>query len=303
MKALQYREYGGPEVMSLTEVPLPVPQAGEIRIVVRASGVNPSDWKRRTGMYRDFDEVSFPAGLGVEASGIVDATGPGVTNVSVGDAVFGMGRDTAAEYAILTHWISKPADMSFKEAAGISVVTETALRSLDVLALKSGETLFVSGAAGGIGTAVVQLAVLRGITVIGSASEKNHDYLRRLGAVPVVYGPGLKERISQLAPEGIDAALDVAGSGIIPELIEMRGSASRVVSVADFSAEEYGARFSKGPPENPDAVLQEIIRLFRHVHYTVSVEKTFRLEDAAKAHEVSENSHVRGKLVIVPLPG
>lgn len=303
MKALQYREYGGPEVMSLTEVPLPVPQAGEIRIAVRASGVNPSDWKRRTGMYRDFDEVSFPAGLGVEASGIVDARGPGVTNVSVGDAVFGMGRDTVAEYAILTHWISKPADMSFEEAAAISVVTETALRSLDALALKPGETLFVSGAAGGIGTAVVQLAVLRGITVIGSASEKNHDYLRGLGAVPVVYGPGLKERIGHLAPEGIDAALDVAGSGIIPELIEMTGSASRVVSVADFSAEEYGARFSKGPPENPDAVLQEIIRLFSRVHYSVRVEKTFSLEDAAKAHEVSENSHVRGKLVIVPLPG
>ncbi|MQB55852.1 zinc-binding dehydrogenase [Rahnella sp. RcJ3] len=210
----------------------------------------------------------------------------------------------AASYLFMTVAATLPLLIAGRVIAGISVVTETVLRSLDALALKPGETLFVSGAAGGIGTAVVQLVVLRGITIIGSASEKNHDYLpSRAGCCPGSIWSGLKERISHLAPEGINAALDVAGSGIIPNLIEMTGSASRVVSVADFSAEEYGARFSKGPPENPDAVLQEIIRLFSRVHYSVSVEKTFRLEDAAKAHEVSENSHVKGKLVIVPLPG
>ncbi|WP_435945487.1 NADP-dependent oxidoreductase [Dryocola sp. BD586] len=300
MKAVRYSEYGGPEVMYITDIAMPAPQAGEIRITVSAAGVNPSDWKRRAGMYRDFDEVEFPAGLGVEASGIVDQLGAGVQGVLPGDAVFGLGRNTAAEYAILTHWVHKPAQMSFEAAGSISVVTETALRSLDDLQLKPGETLFVSGAAGGIGTAVVQIARSRGINVIGSASLKNHDYLRRLGATPTTYGPGLRERVCKLAPQGVDAALDVAGSGIIPQLIAIAGIPSRVVSVADFSAEQYGARFSKGPPEDPDGVLTEINRLFRDERYAIPVEKTYPLEKTAEAHEVSAGGHVTGKLVIVP---
>ncbi len=300
MKAVQYSEYGGPEVMYLADISAPVPQAGEIRIAVRATGVNPSDWKRRAGMYRDFDEVKFPAGLGVEASGIVDQIGFGVKDVVPGDRVFGMGRNTVAEYAILTHWVHKPDDMSFEIAGSLSVITETALRSLDDLQVKPGETLFVSGAAGGIGTAVVQIACSRGIKVIGSDSVKNHDYLKKLGVIPTTYGPGLRERIRCLAPEGVDAALDVAGSGIIPELIEITGISSRVVSVADFSAEQYGARFSKGPPKSPDSVLRTVNTLFCHEQYSIHVEKIFPLDKTAQAHEISAGGHVTGKLVIVP---
>ncbi|WP_413737402.1 NADP-dependent oxidoreductase [Sodalis sp. RH21] len=299
MKAIRFSDYGGPGVMHIVDVEAPRPGPGEVRIAVRASGVNPSDWKRRAGLYCDFDQVIFPAGIGVEASGIVDEIGPDVFDVSIGDAVFGMGRNTLAQYAILTHWTKKPQELSFEAAGSISVVVETALRSLGDLAMKPGETLLVSGAAGGIGSAVIQIAHNRGITVIGTASLKNHGYLQELGAVPVTYGPGLKDRVRKLAPGGVDAALDIAGSGIIAELIAIVGIPSRVVSVADFSAAQYGAKFSKGPPENPDQVLMEVKRLCCEEHFRLHIEHTFPLEKTAAAHEISARGHVRGKLVIL----
>jgi NADPH:quinone reductase-like Zn-dependent oxidoreductase len=222
----------------------------------------------------------------------------GVADVSIGDSVFGWGKNTLAQYAILTHWTHKPDDMSFEVAGSFSVVIETALRSLGDLSVHSGETLLVSGAAGGIGTAVVQIARQRGIIVIGTASLSNHDYLRELGAIATTYGPGLKQRVEILAPIGVDAALDIAGSGVIADLIEIVGMPSRVVSVADFSACQYGALFSKGPPDNPDQVLAEVKRLYNVKQFRFYIEKVFPLESTAEAHKISEQGHVRGKLVI-----
>lgn len=298
MKIVQYSEYGGPDVLRVVEIDEPHAGPGQVRIAVRAAGINPSDWKRRAGLYRDFDAVTFPAGVGVEASGIVDEIGPGVSDVSIGDAVFGFGQNTVAEYAVLTHWVHKPEDLSFEVAGGLPVIAETASRSLEALDLKSGSTLLVSGAAGGIGTAVIQFARHRGITVIGTASAQKHDYLRDLGAIPTTYGPGLSERVWTLAPGGVDAALDVAGSGIIPELIEITGDPARVVSVADFSATQYGARFSAGPPKDPERVLADVARLCSEGLFRLRVEQNFPLEQTAEAHEFSARGHVTGKLII-----
>ncbi len=223
MKAIEFNQYGGPDVLHLVDVEAPHAGPGEVRIEVRAAGVNPSDWKRREGQYRAFEDVRFPAGLGVEGAGIVDEVGPGVTDVTVGDMVFGFGENTMAEQAVLTHWTRKPDNLSFEVAAGLPVVSDTATRALDQVGVAEGRTLLVSGAAGGVGTAIVQLARLRGVTVIGTASATKHDYLRELGAVPTTYGEGLEQRVRELAPAGIDAAIDVAGSGIIPELIRIVG--------------------------------------------------------------------------------
>lgn len=296
MKAIQFSKYGGPEVLHVVEVDEPHAGAGQVRIAVRAAGVNPSDWKRRAGI---FESVSFPSGVGVEASGVVDEVGLGVSDASVGDAVFGFGANTAAQYAVLTHWAHKPDGVSFEVAGGLPVIADTATRALDEVGVKSSETLLVSGAAGGIGSAVVQLAHLRGITVIGTASTQKHDYLHGLGAIPTTYGPGLAERARELAPQGVDAALDVAGSGIIPELIEIVGDASRVLSVADFSAEKYGAKFSHGPPKNPERVFADVARLCSEGLFRLRVEQTFPLERTAEAHEISARGHVAGKLVIL----
>lgn len=298
MRAVQFSEYGGPEVVHLVDVDEPHAGPGQVRIAVQAAGVNPSDWKRRDGQYRNFEEVKFPAGFGVEASGVVDEVGPGVSNVSVGDAVFGYGENTMAKYAVLTHWAHKPGDVPFEVAGGLPVIVETASRSLAELGVKSGQTLLVSGAAGGIGSAVIQLARRQGIMVIGTASTQKHDYLRELGALPTTYGPGLAERVRKLAPEGVDAALDLAGSGIIPELIEIVGDPSHVLSVADFSAEEYGAKFSHGPPRDAERIFADVARLCSEGLFHLRVEQTFPLEKTAEAQEISAKGRVAGKLII-----
>ena len=302
MKTVHFLDYGGPEVLHVVDVDEPHAGPGQVRIAVRAAGVNPSDWKSRAGLYREFDPVTFPSGVGVEASGVVDEVGPGVFNVSVGDAVFGYGANTVAQYAVLTHWAHKPDDLSFEVAGGLPVIAETATRALDEVGVKSGETLLVSGAAGGIGSAVIQFARQRGIAVIGTASTLKHDYLRGLGAIPTTYGPGLAERVRELAPKGVDAALDVAGSGIIPELIEIVGDPSYVLSVADFAAEQYGAKFSYGPPKNPERVLADVARLCSAGLFRLRVEQTFALEQTARAQEVSAKGHVTGKLIISIAP-
>jgi NADPH:quinone reductase-like Zn-dependent oxidoreductase len=298
MKAVQFSEFGGPEVLHLVEVDEPHAGPGQVRIAVRAAGVNPSDWKRRSGQYRSFEEIPFPSGVGVEASGVVDEVGRGVSNVSIGDAVFGFGEGTMAQYAVLTHWVRKPDDLSFEVAGGLPVIVDTAMRALEEVGVKSGQTLLVSGAAGGIGSTVLQFARLRGIIVIGTASAQKHDYLRELDAIPTTYGPGVAERVKELAPKGVDAALDLAGSGIIPELIEIVGDPSHVLSVADFSAEQYGAKFSHGPPKDPERIFVEVARLCSEGRFRLRVDQTFPLEQTADAQEVSARGRVAGKLVI-----
>ena len=300
MKAVQYNEYGSPEdVLKIKQILKPHANFGEIVIKVRAAGVNPSDWKRAKGLYKDFEDVSFPSGIGVEASGIVDEVGAGVTDVSVGDAVFGYGKNTMAEYAILTHWFNKPENIPFEVAGSIPVVSETAWRCLDDLGIGSGSTILVSGASGGIGTAVIQLARSRGMTVIGTCSENKFNYLRALGAIPTTYGVGLKQRVDELTLNGIDGALDIAGAGNIKELIEIVGNVSHVVSCADFSATEYGVRFSSGPPRNLEHVFAEILKLYAQGLYKVHIDQTFPLDETAIAQQISSQKHVTGKLVIV----
>lgn len=298
MKAIEFHEYGGPDVLRLVEVAAPHVGPGEVRIKVRAAGVNPSDWKRREGQYREFEEVHFPAGLAVEGSGIVDEVGPGVTDVAIGDAVFGFGRNMMAEQAILTHWAIKPGNVSFEVAAGLPVISDTAIRALDQVGVEQGQVLLVSGAAGGVGTAIVQLARLRGIAVIGTASLRKHDYLRELGAIPTTYGDGLEYRVRELAPSGVDAAIDVAGSGIIPELIRIVGDPTHVLSVADFSAEQYGAKFSHGPPVEPARLCAAMAGLCSSGSFTLRIDRAFPLDQAKEAQEVSQSGGVTGKLVV-----
>ena len=298
MKAVKYSEYGGPEVLKVVEVDEPHAGAGQVRIAVRAAGVNPADWKRLTGYLRDIFPIEFPAGMGFEASGIVDEVGKGVTGVSLGAAVFGLGVNTLAEYAVLSSWAVKPDDMPFEVAGGLAVVSETALRSLNQVGVKTGQTLLVSGAAGGVGSAVIQFARHRGIFVIGTASAPKHDYLRELGATPTTYGPGLAERVRELAPQGVDAALDLAGSGIVPELIDLVGDPSRVLSISDFSAPEHGAQFSTKPQEHPERALAEAARLYSEGALRLRVQKTFPLAQSKEAQALSIDGHVTGKLII-----
>jgi len=298
MKAVQFSVYGGPEVLKIVETDEPHAGPGQVRIAVRAVGVNPAEWKLRAGLFGEFMPIEFPCGVGFEAAGIVDEIGEGVTDVAVGDAVFGSGNATAAEYAVLDYWARKPDDMPFEVAGGFAAVSETAVRCLDYVGAKAGETILVCGAAGGVGSTLLQVARHRGITVIGTASAGKHDYLRNLGALPTTYEPGLAARVKELAPEGVDAALDLAGAGIIPELVEIVGDPSRVLSIVDFSAPEHGAQFSPTPQEHPEKALAQTAGLYSEGSIRLHVEKTFPLEQIAKAQALSAEGHVTGKLVV-----
>ncbi|MEV6314494.1 NADP-dependent oxidoreductase [Streptomyces sp. NPDC051776] len=299
MLALTYAGYGDPSVLDVTTRPEPHAGPGQVRIAVRVAGVNPVDWKIRAGQMKEWITTRFPAIPGSDAAGVVDEVGEGVEGVKVGDEVFGSGADASAEFAVLDEFALKPASLSWEQAGGLAAVAETALRTLELLRPSAGQTLLIEGAAGGVGSAAAQFALADGVRVIGTASEQNHEFLRDLGVVPTVYGPGLKERVDALAPEGVDVVLDTAGLGSLKELIEIAESAESVVSIADFSAPEHGARLSVGITD-PRAfhALEKAARLADEGKFTVPIDSEFALADAAKAHERSQGGHVRGKIVL-----
>lgn len=300
MKAVQYSSYGDSDVLKFVEIDAPRAGPGQVRIQVHAAGVNPLDWKLRAGKMKEYFPVTFPSGVGSEAAGIVDEVGDGVLGVAVGDAVFGLTvRHTAtAEKAVLTSWARKPAGMPFEVAGALSIVAEAATRILDLVAIKSGETLLVVGAAGGVGSAVVQLARRRGVTVIGAASESRREYLRKLGALPTTYEPGLPSRVRDIAPQGVHAALDLAGARVIPDLIEVVGDSARVLSIADINAPKYGAQVTMAQNEHPEIALSNVAQLYSEGAFDLHIERVFAYQEVAQAQELSATGRVVGKLVV-----
>ncbi|MGC9443071.1 NADP-dependent oxidoreductase [Streptomyces sp. WG5] len=296
MRKVIFAEFGGPDVLRLVDAEEPHAGPGQIRIAVRAAGVNPVDWRVREGQVLGAHPVRLPAGVGLDAAGVVDEIGEGVEGIEVGDHVFGEGASTYAEFAVLGAWARMPEGLTFDEAAGYPSVVETALRVIREVGVRPGQTLLVSGASGGVGSAVLQIARDRGITVIGTAGAANQDYLRGLGALPTTYGEGWVERVRQLGR--VDAALDLAGSGVIRELVELTGDPHRVVSIADLGAPEYGVRFSGVAGSVPDA-LAEAADLISRGRLHIPVEKSYPLAEAAAAHIDSRAGHTRGRRVII----
>jgi len=321
MKAVQFSEFGGPEVLQLVDLPDPRPGPGQVRIAVRAAGVNPSDWKKRQGLM----DAELPQTLGYEAAGVVDELGDGVTDAAVGDRVFGFSADGAAqaELAVLSWYAPIPPSLDFAAAAALPAAVETATRALDQLGVGTsntgtststsnantgtgtgtgtGTTLLVNGASGSVGGAAVQLAMLRGARVIGTASPANHEYLRSLGAEPVSYGEGMAGRVRAVAPDGVDLALDVAGSGVLPELIELAGGPEHVLTIADFAgARAHGVRFSSGDAGRAMHALTGIGELVESGRFSLPVARTFPLAEVARAHQLSQDGHLPGKLVLLP---
>lgn len=198
MKAAQFSQFGGPEVLEIVDIPQPHPASGQIRIAVRAAGVNASDWKKRQGLM----DQELPQTMGYEAAGIVDELGEDVTGVAIGDRVFGFsgGGSAQAESAVLDYYAPIPSSLDFAAAAALPAVVETAARGLDQLGVGDGSTVLINGASGSVGSAAVQLAVARGARVVGTGSPGTHDYLRTLGAEPVAYGDQMTELVRAVAP-------------------------------------------------------------------------------------------------------
>jgi NADPH:quinone reductase-like Zn-dependent oxidoreductase len=298
MKAARFSRFGGPEVLEIVDLPDPRPGPGQVRIAVRAAGVSVSDAKKRNGLM----DQDLPQTMGYEAACVVDELGAGVDDVAVGDRVFGFCTDGAAqaELAVLSYYAPIPPLLDFAAAAALPAAIETAVRALDQLGVENGSTVLINGASGSIGSAAVQFAVARGARVIGTAGASNHDYLRSLGAEPVAYGDGLVQRVRTLAPGGVDLALDVAGSGVLAELIELAGGPEHVVTVADFAgAPKYGVTFSRGDSGRALHALLEIGELVETGRFALPAVRTFPLAEVAEAHRVSEEGHARAKLVLL----
>ncbi|NRQ36748.1 zinc-binding dehydrogenase, partial [Nonomuraea sp. NN258] len=285
-QAVRYSEHGEPDVLTLTEIPLPQPGPGQVRVAVRAAGVNGIDWKLRRGFLGA--PLDGPAGTGIEVSGTVDALGPGVTRWKIGDPVFGpvptggLATHALAEADAL---LPRPGHLSDEEAAALPVAVETAARTLAELKLEAGQTLLIHAVAGGVGLAAAQLARARGAHVIGTAGERHHDRLRALGVEPVTYGDGLEDRVGR----PVDRVLDASGRGVIGLSVRLTGDPDKVITIADpVGAAEHGVRFSSnGGPVPADAA-----------EIRVPIAEVFPLERAADAHRRSEDGHYLGKIVV-----
>jgi NADPH:quinone reductase-like Zn-dependent oxidoreductase len=267
---------------------------------VRAASVNPIDWKRLAGAMSGGQPLAGPEYLGNDAAGVVDEVGEGVTGVSVGDDVFGRGQGTQAESAVLDVWAAKPPSVDWAVAAAAGVAGETSERGLRLLGIKAGDTIFVDGGAGGVGAVAVQMAVARGARVVASASGANHDYLREIGAIPVLYGEGVAGRVRAAAGGRVDAVFDVAGKTPVEELISLVSEPSQVLSIANFAAGQAGARVTGGGADSrPTQALAEVAELLAQNKLVIKVQ-TFPFDRATEAYRVSQGGHVRGKLVLIP---
>ncbi|MFI1416298.1 NADP-dependent oxidoreductase [Streptomyces sp. NPDC020707] len=301
MKAIVFDTFGGTEVLHETEVEIPQPGSGQVRVRVQAIGVNPVDGKIRSGIMEAIFPTTLPAIPGGEIAGIIDALGEGVDRFTVGDEVLGW-SDTGsyAQYALATATVlaPKPAGLPWTHAAALPVAGDGAERVLDLLDIKAGETLLIHGASGALGTIAVQLAVARGARVIGTAGPANQDYVTSLGATALPYGQDLVRRVRAVAPHGIDAVFDAAGKGALEDSITLRGTTGRIVTTADFRARELGIVFAEGPQRRSAARLAELAQQAADGTLTVTVGATHPLADAAKAQQASDAGHSRGKLVL-----
>jgi len=300
MKALQFMTYGGPEALVWADAQDPHAGPGQIRIAVRAASVNPVDWKKLAGFMSGGQPLAGTGYLGFDAAGVVDEVGEGVTGVSVGDDVLGLGRNTHAEHAVLDSWAVKPSAVDWALAAAAGLVGETAERGLRLLGIQAGDTVFVDGGAGGVGATAVQLAAARGAKVVASASQANHDYLREIGATPVLYGEGVVARVQAAAAGPVDAVFDVVGKTPVEELVSLAPEPSQVVTIANFDAARAGARVTGGGGDShPTEALALVAGLLAQNKLVITVQ-TFPFERAAEAYRISQDGHVRGKLVLVP---
>jgi enoyl reductase len=302
-RTVVFDRYGDADVLHVVDLAPPEPGPGQLRVVVRAAGVQPFDALFRSGAAHQWVPARFPQRLGNDFAGVVDAVGPDVTTVSPGDHVLGWAMLAAyGEHVVVgaDEVVAKPDAMPWHEAGVLSASGQTAATALTELAVGGADTLLVHAAAGGVGAFAVQIAAARGATVVGTASEANHDYLRSLGATPVAYGEGLVARVHAAAPGGITVALDASGTlEALHASLELLGGPERVGTVAfQPAAAELGVhRLSTA---RSAAQLRDLVELYEAGRLRVTVSRTYPLDQAAQAHRAIETGHTRGKIAVIP---
>jgi NADPH:quinone reductase-like Zn-dependent oxidoreductase len=309
-RVVQPRDFGGPDQLEVLDVDTPEPGEGEVRVAVRAIGVNPVDWYHYDGVHSDdpADLLSF----GYEVAGVVDALGPGVTGFASGDEVVvaEIPGNGYAEHLIapVSGLLRKPPDVSFEIAASVPVAAGTAYHALEKTRVDAGDVVLAHGAAGGVGSLLVQLARLRGARVIATGRPEKHDYLRSLGAEPVAYGDGLVDRVRAIAPHGVDVAIDLVGTDeAIDTSLELVTDRSRVLTIAAFGrAPELGIHLIGGGPVADNGLEVRpvgqslVLDLLAEGRLDIPIQRVYRLEETAEAHRASMTRRTQGKLVVVP---
>ncbi|MFI6928484.1 NADP-dependent oxidoreductase [Nonomuraea spiralis] len=306
MKAVRFHEYGGIDVLRVEEVERPVPGPGQVLVEVRAAGIQPGEVMIRRGARHGRWPATFPSGQGSDLAGVVVAAGPEVRGFAVGARVLGFthGRASHAEYVVAddVHLVHRPEGLSWDVAGALYVAGTTAYATVFAVDPGPGDTVVVSGAAGGVGSLAVQLARRRGATVIGLAGERNHAWLKGHGVVPVAYGEGVAERIRQAAGGRVDAFIDTYGDGYVRLAVRLGVRPERIDTICDWdAAAEVGAlTYGEGAAASA-VVLGELARLAARGELEVPIAGTYPLERVREAYRELERRHTHGKIVLRPV--
>ncbi|MFE5406118.1 NADP-dependent oxidoreductase [Streptomyces sp. NPDC056580] len=306
MRAIITNRYGGPETLEFAETDDPKVSPDQVLVRVKAAGVNPVDWKIVAGHLDPIMYVHFPLVPGWDVAGVVEAVGLDTPEFSVGDEVFGYVRKDEVQHGTYAELVAapvrtlarKPASLDWRQAAGVPLAGLMALQSLRRVGVSEGDTVLVHAAAGGVGSFAVQIAVAMGARVIGTASERNHDYLSSLGAEPVTYEDGdrLIDRVRQLAPEGVDAAVDNVGGDAVAASQDLLKDPSRLASIVDPGVTQRGGHHVWVRPDSAD--LAELAELADAGKLKVHIDRALPLAEAAEAFRLSQSGKTRGKLVL-----
>ncbi len=303
MKAVRFDEYGGVGVLKVVDVPRPIAGPGQVLVGVKAAGINPGEAKIRDGLMHSRWPATFPSGQGSDLAGIVAETGPGVTGFEAGDEVIGWtdNRASQAEYVIVEaeHLTPKPPAVPWEVAGALFVAGVTAYAAVQAVELTEGDTVVVSGAAGGVGSIAVQLARRAGATVIGLASEDNHAWLSAHGVIPVSYGDGVAGRIRKAAGK-VDAFVDTYGGDYVELALELGVEPSRIDTIANFTAvQKYGVKAAGSAAGASADVLAELASLIAAGQLEVPITATFPLDQVQDAYRRLAQGHLLGKIVLI----
>lgn len=305
MRAVRFDEYGGVDVLDVREVDDPVAGPGEALIAVKASGINPGEISIREGLLDARWPATFPSGEGSDFAGVVRALGDGVGDFVVGDQLLGWTEQRASQAELVVvpadQLTAKPGPVPWEVAGSLFVVGMAALASVKAVRLQAGDTVVVSAAAGGVGSVAVQLARNAGATVIGLAGERNHDWLRGQGVVPVTYGDGQVERIRAAAGGTIDAFIDTYGGGYVDLAVELGVSPDRINTIIDHAAAERVGAHAEGTQAVASASrLDELVELVAEGRLEIPIAKTYSLEQVRAAYTELADRHTHGKIVLTP---
>lgn len=304
-RAVKFDHYGGLEVLEVVDVPRPTPGPGQVLVRVKAAGINPGEISIRKGVFAERWPAKFPSGQGSDFAGVVDETGRGVAKFAKGDEVIGFTDERAsqAEYVVVDagNLVPRPANVSWEQAGGLFVAGTTAFAAVRAVNLKAGDTVVVSGAAGGVGAIAVQLARNAGAKVIGLAGEANQQWLRDHGVIPVLYGDGVEDRIRSASGGKVDAFIDTFGGGYVELAIKLGVPPDRINTIIDFAAaEKYHVKAEGSQAAANAEVLGQLAGLIAAGRLEIPIAKVFPLSKVREAYQELEQRHTRGKIVLEP---